>query len=179
MTVKSSKPKKQRKFFYTRKLHARQKLSSAHLSVELRKEIGQRSLMLRTGDTVKVARGTHKKHKGKVIKIDYAKNRIFIEKLNRKKADGTEIPVPIQASNVIITEIERDDERRIKRKVLKKKKTEAETGTKGKKDAGEKKTDVKEKNAGKAKAEKAEKEGGKKTTGEKPVKKPAGKKDEK
>lgn len=135
--MKSSKPRKQRKALYTRDLHKKQHDLAGHLSKELKKELKQRSIPLRKEDKVKIMRGSHKAKQGKIINVDYTKGVVFIEKVIRKKADGTEIPVPIKASNVIVVEIYRDDNRRVKRKTLKK-------VIKSKKKDEEKKTDKKE-----------------------------------
>lgn len=125
MSVDSSKPKKQRKFFHEMPLHKRQKSLAAHLSKGLRKVLGRRSLQLRKGDKVRVMRGEHNDFEGKVIRADYKKQRVFLEKLVRKKSDGTEKPVPLHASNLMITEIDRSDARRLSKEKKKVKGTEA------------------------------------------------------
>ncbi|MFH1586922.1 MAG: 50S ribosomal protein L24 [Candidatus Diapherotrites archaeon] len=128
--VKSKKPKKQRKAHYNAKLHVKRKQFSAHLSTELRKALGKRSLPVRTGDKVKVMRGKNKKFSGKILRLNRAKNQVFIEKLNRKKSDGTEILIPIRPSNLMLVELDRSDEKRMKVKIpelkAKKEETKAE-----------------------------------------------------
>ncbi|MFH1224783.1 MAG: 50S ribosomal protein L24 [Candidatus Diapherotrites archaeon] len=114
MKTKSKKPKVQRKALFTRPMHARGKDFSANLSKELRKSLGRRSLTLRKGDKVKVMRGKNRGFGGKITKFDSQKKRVFIEKLARKKADGTERLVPINASKVMIVEIDRSDDKRVK-----------------------------------------------------------------
>lgn len=114
--MKSKKPKKQRKRKFTAKLHEKRKQLSAGLSKELRKELKRRSLPVRAKDFVKVLRGVKKGFKGKVSRIDRKKVIVFIEGLTRKKTDGTEIAIPVHPSNLLITDIDRSDERRIKRK---------------------------------------------------------------
>ena len=166
--MKSLKPSKQRKAFYGMPLHRSKRRVSSSLSKELRKETGRRSLSLRKGDKVKVVRGSHKSFEGKIARVDRALSRVFIEKLLRKKADGTEILIPVNPSNVVVTGLERGDERRSKRikkaeagrgmKAAVEKREEAEESKKeeGKKKAAE---------SGKDKAEKPgekEKEAGKK-----------------
>ena len=49
------------------------------------------------------------------------KTQVFVEKLLRKKTDGTEILVPLQPSNLMITELGKADDRRIKTKKTEKK----------------------------------------------------------
>jgi len=82
---------------------------SAHLSDDLRKEYGFRSLPVRKGDVVVVMRGEHKGHSGKVIRVDLSKYRVFIEGLVRKKADGTEVFIPIHPSKLEIIRLNLDD----------------------------------------------------------------------
>ena len=112
MKIFSKSPRKQRNFVRNLALHLRKNLCICHLSKELRKEIGKRSLTVRSGDKVKVMRGGQKKKEGKVMRVDYKRGFVFIEKIVRKKADGKEKMIPIRASNVMIVEPERTDERR-------------------------------------------------------------------
>ncbi len=93
-------------------LHLRKNLCVCHLSKELRKETGKRSLTARSGDRVKVMRGGQKKKEGKIMRVDYGRGFVFVEKIARKKADGKEKMLPIRASNVMIVELEKTDERR-------------------------------------------------------------------
>ena len=150
MGIKSSKPSKQRKFFHNMPTHKRQKSLAANVSKPLRKNIGKRSLALRKGDRVKVMRGSHKGFEGKVSRTNYEKQQVFLEKLARKKNDGTEQPIPMQASNLMIVDIDKSDARRLGKEKEKKTKKEIKEETK------EKKEDVKKpKPAKKAKKEKS------------------------
>jgi large subunit ribosomal protein L24 len=112
MSVTSSKPKKQRKAFHKMPLHKRQKSIAGTLSKPLRKSIGKRALPLRKGDKAKVMRGQNKGFEGKIAKIDYVNRQVFLEKLVRKKSDGTEKPLPLHASNLMIVDIDKSDARR-------------------------------------------------------------------
>ena len=112
----SKKPKKQRKQMLASSLKERKKFIKAHLSKELHKELGLRSITVKKGDTVKVVRGEHAKISGKVLGTDRQKFRVFIEGLKVKKSDGTEKPLGINASNLIVTDIDRNDEKRLKQK---------------------------------------------------------------
>ncbi|MBN1940612.1 MAG: 50S ribosomal protein L24 [Candidatus Diapherotrites archaeon] len=115
MNIESSKPKKQRKFFLEKALHLKQKSVSGHLSKELRKKTGRRSISMRKGDTVRIMTGKSKGKEAKITGVDYAKTRIFIEKMTRKKSDGTEIPVGINASNVLVVDLDSSDSKRFKK----------------------------------------------------------------
>jgi len=112
--IKTKQPRKQRRLLYQAPQHVRHKLMSAHLSEELRKQYQFRSLPVRTGDVVTVMRGDHKGHTGKVIRLDHKEYRIYIEGLVRKKADGSEVPIPVHPSKVQIIKLNLDDEWRKK-----------------------------------------------------------------
>lgn len=114
MRMKTKQPRRQRRFLYQAPNHIRHKLMSAHLSEELKKQYPFRSLPVRTGDVVMVMRGDHKGHTGKVIRLDHEKYRIYIEGLVRKKADGSEVPIPVHPSKVQIIKLNLDDEWRKK-----------------------------------------------------------------
>lgn len=114
MRMKTKQPRRQRRFLYQAPNHIRHKLMSAHLSEELKKQYPFRSLPVRTGDVVMVMRGDHKGHTGKVIRLDHKKYRIYIEGLVRKKADGSEVPIPVHPSKVQIIKLNLDDEWRKK-----------------------------------------------------------------
>jgi len=114
MRTKSKKPKKQRKFLYTASLHLRRKLISAHFSKELIKKYKTRSFSVRKGDEVEIMRGTFKKKKGKISRVDSKKYKVYIEGVTRKRTDGTERQVPIHPSNLRIINLNLGDKRRVK-----------------------------------------------------------------
>jgi len=111
--ISSSKPSKQRKFRARAPHHTRRKFLSAHLSDELRKEYGRRSVPVRVGDTVRVLRGDFRGTEAKVEAVDYKNIAIVVDGVSVLKADGTEVPRPIHPSNVIITKLDLSDERRL------------------------------------------------------------------
>ncbi|MFH1390704.1 MAG: 50S ribosomal protein L24 [Candidatus Diapherotrites archaeon] len=120
MTLTSSKPKKQRKWHYTKPLHLQQKEFAMHLSKELKESIGKRSLDGRKGDTVKIMRGNEKfvGKQGHITAILRQKRQVLIEGITRKRLDGTEIQIPFKASNLMIVNIEDKDDRRLKGKKI-------------------------------------------------------------
>jgi len=85
---------------------------TAPLSPELRRKYGIRNLPIRKGDTVMIMRGDFKGIEGKVIRVDLKKIRIYVEGATRRKADGTQVNVPIHPSNVMITKLDLSDPRR-------------------------------------------------------------------
>ncbi len=110
--VSSKQPRKQRKYRHNAPMHVRQKFVSAHLSEVLRKRFGKRSLTLRKGDEIKVMRGKDKGFKGKVERIDLKTSKIYIEGLNVKKVDGSEVLKPVNPSNLLIMESKMEDKMR-------------------------------------------------------------------
>ncbi len=112
MSVKSSKPRKQRKWRATLPLHERKSLVSASLSKELRSKYHRRSLSVRKGDTVKVLRGQFKGVSGIVLGVDLKQGRLLIEGVTVKKADGTDVERALAASNVVITDVFLEDKER-------------------------------------------------------------------
>lgn len=112
--IKSSLPRRQRKFLYTAPLHIRRKLLSAHLSKELKQKYKFRSFPLRKGDEVEVMRGEHKKKRGKISNVDYKNYKVYIEGVKIKRTAGTEALVRFHPSNLRIISLSLDDKKRIK-----------------------------------------------------------------
>jgi large subunit ribosomal protein L24 len=117
--MKTTKPTKQRKRLYKASLDERYRRFSAHLSPNLRDSHNAVSLPVRKGDTVSIMRGDRKGFEGKVAQIDQKKYRITIEGANREKVDGTNIPVLIHPSKVMIKRLNLDDKWR--KKILERK----------------------------------------------------------
>ncbi|MDD3083903.1 MAG: 50S ribosomal protein L24 [Candidatus ainarchaeum sp.] len=112
----SSKPGKNRKNAFTAPMHKKSKTIAGHLGERLRKEIGIRSIPLRKNDVVKIIRGTFKGKEGKIIRIDRKNKKIFIEKIVRKKSDGTEFEIAIDPSKIIVRDLDKTDKKRLKNK---------------------------------------------------------------
>ncbi|HLC90595.1 MAG TPA: 50S ribosomal protein L24 [Candidatus Nanoarchaeia archaeon] len=104
--------RKQRKYRYNAPLHIKQKMLSAHLSKELRTKYGTRNIPVRKGDTVKVSRGQFKKKQGKVERVILKQERVFVAGIETIKRDGSKVLFPLNASNLIIIEVEMSDKRR-------------------------------------------------------------------
>ncbi len=107
----SKQPGKQRKSRYCAPLHMRQKYMGAPLSKDLRDKYG-RTANIVVGDTVKVMRGDHAGDSGKVEAVSLKQGTIVIEGVFVTKVDGTEVPRPLYPSNVMITALKLEDERR-------------------------------------------------------------------
>lgn len=114
-TWKSSrKPRKQRKYRIGAPLHTRQKFMHSHISKELRKKYGKRSVGLRKGDKVEVMRGKFRKHEGKVESIDLKKTRVFVSGVESTKKEGTKKFLALHPSNLMIKELNLEDKFRQK-----------------------------------------------------------------
>ncbi len=111
--VTSSQPRKQRKFRYNAPLHIKGKFLSAHLSDDLRKEHNISTLRVIEGDTVKVMRGDYAGTEGKVNAVNVKREYVTIDGVAVVKADGKEEPRPVHASNLLITKLNLEDERRL------------------------------------------------------------------
>ena len=112
---KSSKqPRRQRKYRYNAPLHIKGKFMSVHLSKELREKYGKRNTAIRNGDTVKVLRGQFKGKTGKIDRVDLKKTKVYIVGIEVSKKDGTKAFCPFTPSNLIITELNLEDKKRVK-----------------------------------------------------------------
>jgi ribosomal protein uL24 len=116
----SSKPRVVRGRFLTAPLHVLGTKMSAHLSEKLSEELNKRALPVRVNDVVKIVRGTSKGKEGKIIEVDRKNQRIFVEKVVRKKSNGSDVPIAIHCSKVIIVELDRSDKKRLTVKESKK-----------------------------------------------------------
>ena len=87
---------------------------ASHLSKELKKKYGARSIGLRKGDKIRVVRGQFKGKTGAVGNVDLKKGKVTINGIEIKKKDGSKTYPPIHPSNLIITELDLDDKMRQK-----------------------------------------------------------------
>ena len=111
MTRQPRKPRNQTR---DAPLHQRHSEVRATLSEELREEYGQRNVRVNAGDTVEVLRGDFAGEDGEVIEVDLKAGAVHVEDVTVEKADGEEVPRPLDASNVRITDLafHDDDDRR-------------------------------------------------------------------
>jgi len=114
MKLKTKSPSKQRKRLYEAPFHSRGHIFSAHLSSELRSSQNSRALPVRKGDTVRVLRGDYKGFEGKILRVDRKDYKIYVDGINREKADGSSIQVPIHPSKVEVIRLNLDDKWRDK-----------------------------------------------------------------
>ena len=93
---------------------ARRKLMSANLSKELQARHSVRSMALRVDDEVLITRGMYKSREGKVTACFRKKMVIHVERITRDKPNGQQVQVGINASNVVITKLKMDKDRKAK-----------------------------------------------------------------
>jgi len=108
----STQPRKQRKYRYNAPAHIRGKFLISTLSKPLREKHKMRSLRVRKGDKVKILRGQYRGKEGKVDRVSVKDTKVYIENIDVQKKDGSKAFVPIDPSNVMITELT-DDKRRL------------------------------------------------------------------
>ncbi len=124
---KSSKqPRKQRKYRINSPIFIKHKFLNAHLSKELRKKYGKRSLPLRKGDEVLVMRGSFRRKKAKVNSVDLRNCRVTLEEIQRTKRDGTKVHVYFNPRSLLIQKLYDSDKRRFDEKASVKKSAEKE-----------------------------------------------------
>jgi large subunit ribosomal protein L24 len=114
----SKNPSKQRKYRYNAPLHVQQNFMGVHLSPELRKKYETRTISVRTGDKVRVLRGQFSKKTGKVSEVKVKLGKVYVEGIEHVKRDGSKTFIPLNPSNLMITELILDDKRR-KKKLMK------------------------------------------------------------
>ena len=110
--ISSIQPRKQRKALYNAPQHVARKAMASHLSEELLLKYNRRSLTVITGDEVKVLRGDYKGKSGKVVTVDVRARKVTIDGITIKKSDGTDVPRPVDPSNLVLVRLNLDDARR-------------------------------------------------------------------
>ena len=71
-----------------------------------------RSLPVRKDDEVRIVRGKYKGREGKVTQVYRKKWVIHVDRVQRDKSNGATVPIGIHPSNVVITNIKLDKDRR-------------------------------------------------------------------
>uniref|UniRef100_A0A914E5Q8 KOW domain-containing protein n=1 Tax=Acrobeloides nanus TaxID=290746 RepID=A0A914E5Q8_9BILA len=85
---------------------------AAPLSKDLRNKHNVRSMPIRADDEVTVTRGHYKGNAGRVIRVYRKKYVIHVDKITREKANGATTHIGIHPSNVQITKLKMDKDRR-------------------------------------------------------------------
>lgn len=108
----SSSRRKSRKAHFTAPSSVRRKIMSSALSKELREKYSTRSMPIRKDDEVMIVRGNHAGREGKVVQVYRKKWVIHIERVTRDKINGQAIPIGVHPSNVVITKLKLDKDRK-------------------------------------------------------------------
>merc|ERR1711966_345744 len=108
----ASPRRKSRKAHFSAPSSVRRKIMSAHLNKELSHKHHVKSMPIRKDDEVIVVRGSHRGREGKVIQVYRKKYVIHIERVTREKSNGSTVNVGIHPSNVVITKLKLDKDRR-------------------------------------------------------------------
>ena len=110
------KPTKMRNMqTYRATFNKRSKGVSCALSTNLRKKYDARNIRVITGDGVTVVRGEYKQVQGKVSKVSTINGRLAIDGIKKEKGKGEKFDVMIHASAVVITDLNTDDQWRMKK----------------------------------------------------------------
>ena len=91
-------------------LHERHEQVKATLADDLREEFDARSVRVNAGDTVEVMRGDFADEEGEVLEVDLRDARIQVEGITNETVDGEEVPRPLDASNVRVTDLDLSDD---------------------------------------------------------------------
>ena len=109
----SRKASKQRKFRMNSPLHIKRSFLAAPLAEDLIRKYGTRTVSLREGDSIKVARGEFRGLVGKVNAISLKKGTVSVDGAGRVRKDGTKSFFPLKPSNLLAIELNIEDKRRI------------------------------------------------------------------
>merc|ERR1712142_1316189 len=109
----SSSRRKNRKRHFNAPSHIRRKIMSSPLSKELRQKYNVRSMPIRKDDEVQVVRGHYEGQQiGKVVSVYRKKFCIYIERIQREKANGASVYVGIHPSKVCVVKLKMDKDRK-------------------------------------------------------------------
>ncbi|KIR28747.1 ribosomal protein L24 [Cryptococcus deuterogattii LA55] len=108
----ASDRRKSRKAHFSASSGLKRKLMSSPLSKELRKEHNARSIPIRKDDEVLIVRGKYKGREGKVTQVYRKKWVIHVDRVHIEKSNAATSPVGIHPSNVVITSLKLDKDRR-------------------------------------------------------------------
>lgn len=105
----SKQPHKQRTRTREAPLHERHSQVHATLSEDLREEYDTRSVRVCEGDTVEVLRGDFAGEEDDVVKVDLKDAVVHVDSVTIETADGEEVPRPLDASNLRVTDLDLSD----------------------------------------------------------------------
>ncbi|XP_071538062.1 large ribosomal subunit protein uL24 [Panulirus ornatus] len=110
---KTESRRKNRRCYFNAPSHIRRRYMSAPLSKELRQKYNVRSIPIRKDDEVQVVRGHYKGQQvGKIVSVYRKKYCIYIERIQREKANGASVYVGIHPSKVCVVKLKMDKDRK-------------------------------------------------------------------
>lgn len=71
-----------------------------------------RSIPVRKDDEVRIVRGKYKGREGKVTQVYRKKWVIHVDRVQRDKSNGSSVPIGVHPSNVVVTALKLDKDRR-------------------------------------------------------------------
>jgi large subunit ribosomal protein L24 len=111
----SKQPHKQRTREERAPLHEKHRQVRATLADDLREEYDKRNARVNAGDSVEVMRGDFAGEEGEVMTVDLREAVVHVEDITLETADGEEVPRALDTSNLRITDLDLDDDRREER----------------------------------------------------------------
>merc|ERR1712033_157884 len=109
----SSSRRKNRLRHFNAPSHVRRKIMSSPLSKDLRQKYNVRSIPIRKDDEVQIVRGHYKGQQvGKVVQVYRKKYCIYIERIQREKANGASVYVGIHPAKVCVVKLKMDKNRK-------------------------------------------------------------------
>mmetsp|Transcript_20959 Transcript_20959/g.52720 ORF Transcript_20959/g.52720 Transcript_20959/m.52720 type:complete len:125 (-) Transcript_20959:1539-1913(-) len=111
LNVTKSRKKNRKRHFLSSSQEKRRNMVSP-LSKELKLKYFVKSIPIRKDDEVLVVRGLHKGGIGKVVQCQRKIFKVLIDQINRMKSNKTNVFIPISPSNVVITKLILNSERK-------------------------------------------------------------------
>ena len=111
----SKQARKQRKYRHNAPLSVMRKFMNIHLDKSLRDKLGKRAVTPRKGDNVKILRGSKRGVQAVISKMDIKNTRLYLEGQTAEKQAGGKYLLPFKPSNLMLTKLNLDDKRRLKR----------------------------------------------------------------
>ncbi|KAK1925120.1 putative structural constituent of ribosome [Papiliotrema laurentii] len=108
----ASDRRKSRKAHFGASSGLKRKIMSSALSKELREKHSARSLPIRKDDEVLVVRGKYKGREGKIVQVYRKKWVVHVDRVVVEKSNAATVPVGIHPSNVVITSLKLDKDRK-------------------------------------------------------------------
>ena len=116
----SKQPRKQRKYAYNAPVHIRGKFLTAPVAKNLAEKHLIKRLRVIEGDKVKILLGKFKGKEGKIESVNLSSSKVVISGIEISKKDGSKSRPSFHASNLIITDLNLNDKKRISKKTDKK-----------------------------------------------------------